>query len=175
VNSRTVGDVLVRLLTPADAVAFQERRLEALRVAPTALAASVEEECDRTAAEIAAQLASRDDGGIVGAFNAAGDLVGMVGVQREQFKKLRHKGFVWGVYVTPSAQGGGVGTALLTFALDYARDTLGIRRINLSVNTQNRAAIALYEKLGFKTFGVEECYLVVDGVAYDELHMVCVL
>lgn len=165
----------IRLLTPADAAAFQALRLEALRVAPTALAASVEEESGRTLAEIEAQLGARDDGGIVGAFDKGGALVGLVGVQRERFIKLRHKGYVWGVYVTPRAQGRGVGAALLEFALRYARGELAISRINLSVNTQNRPAIALYEKLGFKTFGVEECYLVVDGVAYDELHMVCVL
>jgi ribosomal protein S18 acetylase RimI-like enzyme len=165
----------IRLLTPADAAAVLALRLEALRVAPTALAASVEEESGRTLAEIEAQLGARDDGGIVGAFDKGGALAGLVGVQRERFIKLRHKGYVWGVYVTPRAQGRGVGAALLEFALRYARDELAISRINLGVNTQNRPAIALYEKLGFKTFGVEECYLVVDGVAYDELHMVCVL
>jgi RimJ/RimL family protein N-acetyltransferase len=42
----------------------------------------------------------------------------------------------------------------------------------LGVNTENTAAIALYESLGFETFGVERGFMLVDGVLHDELHMV---
>jgi RimJ/RimL family protein N-acetyltransferase len=47
----------------------------------------------------------------------------------------------------------------------------GLTQINLSVNSANAAALALYEGLGFSSFGLERGYLQVDGVLHDEIHM----
>jgi GNAT superfamily N-acetyltransferase len=52
------------------------------------------------------------------------------------------------VYVTPDRRGGGVGTALITAALDHAR-ALGARRAYLEVEASNPAARRLYRRLGF--------------------------
>jgi RimJ/RimL family protein N-acetyltransferase len=42
----------------------------------------------------------------------------------------------------------------------------------LGVEAGNAAARALYEGFGFEAFGYERDALIVDGVAYDEVHMV---
>ena len=49
--------------------------------------------------------------------------------------------------------GGGVGTILLRGALDAAR-SVGYEQAELDVVAENRAAVALYEKLGFVRYGV---------------------
>jgi len=53
------------------------------------------------------------------------------------------------VFVRESARGHGVGQALMSLALDRARQR-GCRRVELDVNERNDAALALYEALGFE-------------------------
>ena len=49
---------------------------------------------------------------MVGAFYDS-RLIGMAGFYREKGLKSRHKGRVWGVYVTPEARGGGIGRKMM--------------------------------------------------------------
>ena len=164
--------MLIRTLTPEDAAAFQALRLRGLKECPEAFASSHEEEAGSPLAEVAARLQPRPDAAILGAFRD-GALVGVVGIQREQMLKLSHKAFVWGMYVAPEARSLGVGTALLERALACAADTLAVRQVNLGVNTRNHPAIALYKKLGFVEYGLEEAFLMLGGQGHDEYLMVC--
>lgn len=161
----------VRTLTARDAVAFQALRLRGLQERPEAFASSFEEEQGTPLAEIERRLQSQVDAAVLGAFD--GDvLVGLVGVQREPMRKLAHKAFVWGVYVAPESRGRGVGGQLLARALDHAVQALGVRQVNLGVNTHNTAAIALYRRLGFVEYGLERDFLLVGGELHDEYQMV---
>lgn len=165
------GDsITVRRLTPDDAAAYQQLRLEALRESPSAFGASYEEECDLAAEAIAARLAPKADRGPFAAFHGA-QPVGLVALGRENHLKLSHKAMIWGLYVTPAARGQGVGRALLQAALALASSVPQIRQVNLCVNASNAAAIRLYESLGFQTFGHEADAMLIDGVLHDELHM----
>lgn len=50
-------------------------------------------------------------------------------------------------------QGKGIGTALLRELIDAADNWLGLRRIELTVYTDNVRAVHLYQKFGFETEG----------------------
>jgi GNAT superfamily N-acetyltransferase len=52
------------------------------------------------------------------------------------------------LFVSPDARRSGVGRALVTRALDRARER-GCRRVELDTNQDNNRAITLYESLGF--------------------------
>ena len=158
----------------ADAAAFQALRLRGLAECPTAFASSYAEECDTPLAAVAERLSPRDDGAVLGAF-IMHELVGVVGLQREQARKLSHKAYIWGTYVAPHARRAGVGRALVAHALSYAKEQLQVRRVSLGVNALNLAAIGLYERFGFQQFGFERCFMLVDGEPQDEIQMVCVL
>jgi RimJ/RimL family protein N-acetyltransferase len=164
----------LRTIDSTDAAAFKALRLAALRECPTAFSSSYEEECDIPLAESAQRLAPNRDRAIFGAFDG-GDLVATVGLQREDRRKLAHKAVIWGVYVAPSFRRRGVGRLLLERALAHARSMSDVLQVTLGVNTANTAAIRLYESLGFEQFGLERGFLRVDGVLYDELHMVLAL
>ncbi len=69
----------------------------------------------------------------------------------------------------------GLARGLMTRAIEEAGRWPGLRQINLGVNAANSAAIALYESLGFQTFGIERGFMQVDGVLHDERHMVRIL
>ena len=84
--------------------------------------------------------------------------------------KAAHRGNIWGVYVQPAARGRGVSRALLTEILSHARTQ--VKQVHLSVVTDNVAALALYERLGFTTYGTEPRSLFVDGRYLDEHLMV---
>ncbi|MGT2494139.1 hypothetical protein ACU4GD_35665 [Cupriavidus basilensis] len=73
----------IRLLTPADAGAFQALRLEGLLEAPTAFGSSFEEERELPLATIAGRLAATPGKAVIGAFehgDGAAALAGVVGV-----------------------------------------------------------------------------------------------
>jgi len=54
------------------------------------------------------------------------------------------------VFVRADARRGGVGDALMTLAIQAARER-GAKRIELDTNETNEAALALYERHGFST------------------------
>jgi RimJ/RimL family protein N-acetyltransferase len=99
-------------------------------------------------------------------------LIGMLGIQRERPEKLAHKAFVWGMFVAPSYRQAGIGRALLSGAITRAAGMAGIRQINLGVNANNLAALSLYERCGFKPFGTEREFMLLDGEPHDEVLMV---
>ena len=108
---------------------------------------------------------------VLGAFTD-GLLVGVAGFVREQGEKFRHKGFVWGVYVSERWRGHGVGRQLMTALLEKARAQTGLERITLHVATVQVAARQLYASLGFEPFGCERESLKVAGVYVDEESLV---
>jgi RimJ/RimL family protein N-acetyltransferase len=165
-------EMLVRTLTPEDAVSFIALRLRGLQEQPQAFASSYEEEAPVPLAEIEQRLQPRPGAVVFGAFDGH-TLVAVVGLVREAHIKLAHKAFVWGMYVAPEHRREGIGAALLRCALAHAASAFGVRQVNLGVNTKNTAALSLYRSLGFEPFGVEREFLCIDGEYHDECQMVC--
>lgn len=161
----------IRDLVSDDARVFQALRFAALRECPSAFASSYEEEVEMPISVVAERLAAKADRCVLGAWLGS-DLVGMLGLQREQMRKLAHKAFIWGMYVAPGARRRGVGRRLIDQALVRASSMCGVQQINLGVNAANAEAIALYEAAGFTAFGVERGFMLLDGELHDELHMV---
>ena len=64
-----------------------------------------------------------------------------------------------------------IGTALLKELVDLAENWVGVTRIELTVYTDNAAAIALYEKLGFVIEGTSRNYALRNGEYVDVYQM----
>jgi RimJ/RimL family protein N-acetyltransferase len=160
----------IRVLGPADAAAFQALRLRSLAADPVAFASSYEEERDTPLAIVAERLLELPDRAIMGAFDGH-RLVGLAAWHREEKRKLRHKGFVWGVFVAETHRGQGLARGLLQAVIAHARRADGIRQLNLTAYAANRAAVALYESLGFVVYGREPAAICVDGMLHDDVHM----
>ena len=162
---------VIRKLTPLDATALRKLRLSALLANPIAFAGSFEDEAEQPIVDTEQRLIARDGRAVLGAFvNDA--LVGSIGINRETMAKLAHKAGIWGMYVAAEHRGAGVGRQLLNEAIRLAHTFDGVRQLTLYVNAVNVGAIALYESLGFVTYGVEPCGMQVGGVFYDEHLMV---
>ncbi|WP_043817446.1 GNAT family N-acetyltransferase [Deinococcus maricopensis] len=166
---------LIRTLTPDDAYAYGNTRLEALERDPQAYGSSAEEHRQLTVAHLQARIADVPGGNFtVGAFQ--GDaLRGMATFIRHTARNTRHSGTVVGVYVGAELRGQGVGRHLLTLLLDRLRTYDDLERVTLSVTTTQTAARALYRTLGFVPYGLEPGALKVNGVLFDEEHLVLAL
>lgn len=99
-----------------------------------------------------------------------GEVVGQLGL--EQYLRVRqaHVGS-FGMGVATAWQGKGVGSRLLTAALDVADNWMNLHRVELTVYADNEAAHHLYRKFGFEVEGRLRDYAVRDGVFVDTLSM----
>jgi putative acetyltransferase len=98
------------------------------------------------------------------------EVVGHLGLETFTRPRRRHVGEI-GMAVRDDWQGQGVGTALMEAALDLADNWLNLRRIELSVYTDNAAGIALYEKFGFEIEGTHSRYAFRNGEYVDAYSM----
>ncbi|WP_353223885.1 GNAT family N-acetyltransferase [Salinisphaera sp. C84B14] len=162
---------MYRRLTTDDTTAYRALRLAGLQECPTAFGSSFAEELALSDQDFAQQLMPGEDGCVIGAFDDD-QLVGVVGVQQNRFEKMRHKAFVWGMYVASARRGAHVGRNPLNQALQFAGRLSGVSQVTLWVVRENQGACALYARAGFVTYGTEPAALQVANRFYDELLMV---
>jgi ribosomal protein S18 acetylase RimI-like enzyme len=158
----------IRRLAASDAPAYRPLRLRALREHPEAFTSSYEENVDLPLADTEKRLASTVTT-MWGAFDG-GTLCGAVGLERETRLKNRHKATLVAMYVAPEHAGLGAGGALIEALLREARAE-GFELLVLTVTEGNSSAIKLYERAGFRSFGVEPRAIKVAGRAYAKNHM----
>ena len=84
--------------------------------------------------------------------------------------RMRHCGGI-GLMVHPDFQGRGIGRALLDAALDIADNWLMLKRVELTVFTDNARAVALYQSAGFEVEGTRRMGAIRDGAYVDEYYM----
>ncbi|KVA28456.1 GNAT family N-acetyltransferase [Burkholderia cepacia] len=99
-----------------------------------------------------------------------GAVVGHLGLEFEPNPRRRHAAGL-GMMVDATRHGRGIGSRLLAAAIDLAENWLNLTRLELTVFTDNCAAIALYEKHGFRIEGESPGYALRDGVHMSVYHM----
>jgi RimJ/RimL family protein N-acetyltransferase len=165
-------EVTFRRLEPADATTYRALRLEGLRLASRAFQSTIEEESALTLDAYSARLATPDNA-TIGAF-ADGALVGIGTILRETRTRVRHRGEIVGMYVTPSARGGSAAGGIMERLIAHARD-LGLRWIGLELAAENASARRLYERFQFREYGHKPRAQLHDGAWLDTTLMVLLL
>ena len=99
-----------------------------------------------------------------------GVLAGQLMLSHNPTPRRRHVA-TFGMGVSAEYQGHGVGSKLLGAAVDLCDNWLGVKRMELTVYTDNHAALALYRKFGFEVEGTSPQFAMRDGVLVDAHHM----
>ncbi|MDW5512862.1 GNAT family N-acetyltransferase [Serratia proteamaculans] len=99
-----------------------------------------------------------------------GQIVGQLGLMLNQRVRRRHVAS-FGIGVDDRHQGKGVGSSLMKAMIDLCDNWAAIERIELTVFTDNQAAIGLYRKFSFEIEGTSRAYAIRDGELVDSHHM----
>jgi RimJ/RimL family protein N-acetyltransferase len=162
---------MIREAIPDDAVALLDYMKELLAEPGLHLPAEADEfayteEMERRVIEAHAEadnshwLVAEVDGRVVGCVNCTGG----------SYRSMRHQ-VTLGISLLKAHRGQGIGRALMTEAIAWARGTGIVNRIELTVHTANVPAIRLYEDLGFVTEGTRRRYVYKQGQYDDALLM----
>jgi len=148
-------------------------RLEGLQTDPLAFGSSYEEavEMDDRIWQERAQSAFDKKNNLTLYAEVDNRLIGLMGAIWSNRIKTGHIATIYGVYVSTNYRGQGIGTHLLKRVIEEIRFVPQIEKINLTVNTTQHAAQALYKKFEFEPIGVAHRELKYDGQFYDELYM----
>lgn len=98
------------------------------------------------------------------------EIVGYLGLNCNQQPRRRHIGGL-GIMIAEQWQGKGVGSALLGATIDLADNWLNLKRLELTVYSDNKQAIGLYKKFGFVEEGVHRADAFRNGEYVDSLCM----
>jgi GNAT superfamily N-acetyltransferase len=156
----------IRKLTEADAVAYRQVRLAALRRHPEAFSSAYEDETNFSMAQVVERLTAPAVT-VFGAFAESGDLVGLVGLRLSRGAKVRHKAGLFSMFVDAAHRGSGVSRRLVEAVIAGARDA-GAVVLQLFVTAGNAPAQRMYRDMGFAVYGVERRALKVGDRFYDQ-------
>jgi ribosomal protein S18 acetylase RimI-like enzyme len=159
-----------RRLLPDDFDSWFACRLLALRTDPSAFLSTYEDEKDK-ADLFRERFNNHSDSNTIFAAIKDGKVIATAGVFKDSHRKLAHKATIWGMFVEPGFRGQGIGKKLVEMAVAHARVKMDVAVVYLSVESENKPALALYESLGFKCWGTEPKAMTDGQDFFDEAHM----
>lgn len=113
-------------------------------------------------AYLAMQAESRDNIQLFAKVN--GEIIGTASLNRKRGRMYHRAEF--GISLKKAWWGCGAATVLAHGVLDFAREA-GIEQVNLEVRSDNKRAIALYEKLGFRKLCTFPGFFKIKGELID--------
>ena len=98
-------------------------------------------------------------------------MVGTVRLNPRAGPRINHGADILFLYVHPRNQNQGVGYQLMQTLIDRAKTIDNLQQLELSVSHDSRAALRLYQKLGFEETGRLKRQIRVGEVFYDLITM----
>ena len=166
-----MAEVTIRPLLEPDLLAYKALRDAMLAGHPEAFTSDAETESQRDLASYRSRLAGGANGGTLFTLLAldGARVVGALTCEREPRRKVQHIAHLVGMMVADTHRGRGIGRALLAGAVARLQATEGLAQVTLSVTATNRAAVGLYESVGFTRYGrLPDAVRLPDGRRLDK-------
>lgn len=162
----------IRLLSAADADAFQRVRLSALEENPEAFLSVLADEQQKATNRFAQELTYSS---LIAPFGYYGcfidtQLVGYVLISSTFLGKQRHAAFLYNLYFDPAYRHQGLASQLLQFTLKLLREEQ-IEWLYASCISVNQAAQAFYQRMGFVEYGRRPSSVKDNGAYADEVEL----
>ena len=157
-----------RILKPSESKKYREIRLESLQNAKENFGSTYEESVIMP--ELFFETAIKNEDGynkIFGAFDGE-NIIAICGYRRESSLKTRHRALLVQVYTKPEYRGKKISYELMKFMIEKLFEDETMQQITLGVVSDNHAAIKVYERLGFKEYGLHKNYFKDGDVYRDE-------
>ncbi|WP_134495705.1 GNAT family N-acetyltransferase [Microvirga pakistanensis] len=171
--------ISIRRLTHDDAETYRTFALQTLQDTPSAFVVTHDEYWSKPIEWIKERISSpqQPHNFVLGAFDqASSEMAGAVGLDVLPRAQERHKAILYGMAVSTSARGRGIGGTLVEQTLAEAARIQGVRQVLLMYSEGNTAAQRLYRSCGFVEFGREpRAMLMVDGRVVNKVHMIRML
>lgn len=162
---------LVRWIKPDEATALYWLRLRALAEDPDAFDQTVEDAEEKGLAPMAELVSSATTGrDLVLVAEDRDQWVGLVIVSRSRRPRSQHRARLWGMWVAPEMRRQGVGSALLSEAVQWCQ-AQAVEMVDLWVVTDHHEAIHVYERSGFRICGTVRDGMRWQGHPQDEHQM----
>ncbi|PFK43444.1 GNAT family N-acetyltransferase [Priestia megaterium] len=110
----------------------------------------------------------QESGGLTLIIEHIDEAIGFLSFSRSPYKRLCHTGS-FGISVKPECSNMGAGTKLLSYLIKWAKEQEGLEKINLDVFSNNKPAIHLYQKLGFKEEGKQVNQIKLKDGSYADI------
>ncbi len=163
--------IIIRKLGPHESAIYREIRLACLKNASDYFGSTYEEEASNPRLKFENFIENGSpDNFMFGAFDHD-RLIGITGFKRMERERDRHRGEVVQVYVDASYRGQNVGETLIRSVIEQGFTLEGIEQVQLSAIAHNEKAIKLYEKIGFRTFGIQTNYFKIGDTYTDQCFM----
>ncbi|MDG0844251.1 GNAT family N-acetyltransferase [Staphylococcus equorum] len=156
-----------RYLSEADVSQYRLLRLNSLQTDPNGFASTYDREIEFPIETFKVRLENIATHFTMGVFDD-GTLICIATFYSEVLEKIKHKGNLVSVYCHPQYRRQGIAKQLIQQIIDSVIEQNTVKTINLCVLSENKSAISLYKKLGFKRYGTEPKALYDGHVYYDE-------
>jgi len=156
----------IKKLTQEDWELWRSFRLEALKNSPESFGSSYEEELNWSDTDFQNTLTKNDIFGII----IHHSLVSCASFYSLNLDKMKHRGFIWGMYTRPHHRGKGCASAIIQAIINHAKSH--VTQLHLTCVTSNLNAVEFYQKHGFKIYGTEPRALKINNTFFDEHLMV---
>lgn len=99
-----------------------------------------------------------------------GKIISSARINSESNARIAHNSEV-GIAVRKAYWGIGIGNVIMQELIQFAQQHPRIKNVSLGVRADNKTAIRLYEKCGFKKIGEHQHYFHINGQFFNEILM----
>jgi RimJ/RimL family protein N-acetyltransferase len=97
-------------------------------------------------------------------------IIGYATFNNGDLRKTKHSGYLT-IFIKKEFRGKGLGEELMKILIQWGKANRLIQKMTLAVFSNNKNAIALYEKIGFKIEGICSKDVKINGRYYDSVLM----